>query len=127
MFLDTSIIIEIFRSPKDSERFKKIYKYITGENLFISVLQIGEISDWCLKNGINPKERVSMIKEICTIVPLTEDICLEASKIKHEMRSKGIKKFSLTDGIILASARYMDEKLLTADKDFRKAKDVIII
>ncbi len=127
MFVDTSIIIEIFRSERDSERFKEIYRYLENEVLFISLIQIGEISDWCLKNGINPEERVSKIKSISTIVPLKEEICLEASKIKYEMRSAGVKKFSLTDGIILASARYMGEKLLTADKDFRKAEDAIIL
>ena len=127
MFVDTSIIIEIFRSERDSERFKEIYRYLENEVLFISLIQIGEISDWCLKNGINPEERVLKIEEMCTIVPLKEEICLEASKIKYEMRSAGVKKFSLTDGIILASARYMGEKLLTADKDFRKAEDAIIL
>jgi predicted nucleic acid-binding protein len=127
MFLDTSIIIEIFRSKRDSDRFKEIYRYIENEPLFISVIQIGEISDWCLKNGIEPEERISKIKEICTLVPLNEDICLEASRIKYEMRSAGVDKFSLIDGIILSSARYMGEKLLTTDKDFRKAEDAIIL
>jgi predicted nucleic acid-binding protein len=43
------------------------------------------------------------------------------------MRSKGLKRFSLMDGIILASARSIDQKLLTADSDFRKAEDAVLI
>ena len=127
MFLDTSIIIDIFRHGRDSERFRNIYDLIKDENLFISVIQLGEISDWCLKNNINPYERISKIKEMCVIAPLNEEICLEASRIKYDMRSSGVEKFSLIDGIILASARHMGEKLLTADRDFRKSKDAIIL
>ena len=79
MFLDTSIIIDIFRSQENSKPFKRIYVLIKDEKLFFSVIQISEISDWCLKNDINPTERVSSLKRIVNIVPLNENMCCEGS------------------------------------------------
>ncbi len=127
MFLDTSIIIEIFRTKKESKTFEEIFKLIKDEPIFISVIQIGEVSDWCLKNNINPEKRISKLKQILNVVPLSEKICLEGSKIKYDIRKKGIKKFSLIDGIVLSSARSINQKLLTIDKDFRKIKDTIVL
>jgi predicted nucleic acid-binding protein len=127
MFLDTSIIIEIFRNKENTEAFQKIYKLIKDENLFISVIQIGEISDWCLKNDIDPTERISQLKRIVNIVPLSEKICLKGSKAKYRYRKEGITNFSLIDGIILASAQLINQNLLTKDTDFEKAKDAIVV
>jgi len=127
MFLDTSVIIEIFRSGKSTKQFEDIYQLIKDEPLFISIIQIGEISDWCLKNDIEPAERITRLKRILNIIPLSETICLEGSKIKYEMRNIKISKFSLTDGIILASARSINQKLLTTDTDFRKSSDAIML
>jgi predicted nucleic acid-binding protein len=127
MFLDTSIIIEIFRKGKDTKRFEEIYSHIKDEPLFISIIQLGEISDWCLKNRINPKNRIDKLKSILNIIPLSEKVCIEGSKIKYEMRKKRLSKFSLFDGIILASAQSINQILLTMDSDFKKAKNVIIM
>lgn len=127
MFLDTSIIIEIFRSEKNSKTFEEIYELIKDEPLFISVIQIGEISDWCLKNNIDPEKRISKLRQLLNIIPLSEKLCFEGSQIKFNLRKKGISKFSLIDGIILASARSINQKLITMGKDFRKIKDAIVL
>lgn len=126
MFLDTSIINEIFRSGENTKSFQGIYELIKDEPLFISIVQIGEISDWCLKNDIDPEERIPKLKHILNIIPLSEKICLEGSKIKYDSCREGIH-FSLIDGFILASARSISQKLLTKDTDFRKADDAIVL
>jgi predicted nucleic acid-binding protein len=127
MFLDTSIIIEIFRNKNKSNTFQEIFELIKDEPIFISTIQIGEISDWCLKNNIDPENRINQLKQILNVVPLSEKICIEGSKIKYSIRNKGTSKFSLIDGIILSSARSINQKLLTLDKDFRKIKDTIVL
>ena len=127
MFLDTSIIIDIFRYDEESNNFKKIFEMIENEPLFISVFQMCEISDWSLMNQIDPAEPIEFLKKTVNIISLSEGICLEASKIKYEMRKKGQKKFSIADGIILASARSINQTLLTRDSDFKRMKDVIIL
>ena len=127
MFLDTSIIVEIFRYDEESKNFQKIFELIKEDPLFISIFQIGEISDWSLQNKIDPNEPIEFLKRTMNIIPLNEDICMEASKIKFDIRKKGNKKFSLADGIILASARSINQTLLSKDNDFINVKDVIIL
>ncbi len=127
MFIDTSILIEILISKEGSTEFNEILKYVKDEPIFISMIQIGEICDWCLKNDIDPKNRILMVKEIANIIPLNENICTEGSKIKKSMRDLGAAKFGPMDGLILASARSIDHRLLTKDRDFEKAEDVIIL
>ena len=127
MFLDTSIIIEIFRSEKSSKTFEEIYELIKDEPLFISVIQIGEISDWCLKNNIDPEKRMSKLRQLLNVIPLSEKLCFEGSQVKFNLRKREISKFSLIDGIILASARSINQKLITKDKDFRKIEDAIVL
>ncbi len=127
MFLDTSIIIEIFRSEKHTKTFQDIYKYIKEEPLFISLVQIGELSDWCLKNHIDPEKRINKLKQILNVIPLNEKICYDAAQIKYTMRKKGVVKFGLLDGIVLASARSINQQLLTIDNDFRTIHDAIVV
>ena len=127
MFLDTSVIIEIFRNDRNSKTFQDIYTYIKDEPIFISIIQIGEISDWCLKNHIDPEKRITKLKQILNIIPLNEKICYEAAHIKYTIRKKGMAKFGLLDGIVLASARSINQRLLTTDNDFRTISDAIVV
>jgi predicted nucleic acid-binding protein len=127
MFLDTSIIIEIFRNDKNSKTFQEIYSYIKDEPIFISLIQIGEISDWCLKNHIDPEKRITKLKQILNVIPLNEKICYDAAHIKYTIRKRGVTKFGLLDGIVLASARLINQRLLTMDNDFRTISDAVFI
>jgi predicted nucleic acid-binding protein len=127
MFLDTSVIIELFQSDSGSPRFVNIYEHVKGEPLFMSVIQVAELSDWCLKNNIRPEDMLGQLKRIVGTIPLNERLCLEGSRIKSQMRAKGSKSFSLMDGLILASARSVNQKLLTLDRDFAKADGVVVL
>lgn len=127
MFLDTSVIIEIFRNDKNSKKFQDLYMYIKDEPLFISIIQIGELTDWCLKNNIDPEKRIPKLKQILNMIPLNEKICYDAAQLKYSIRKKGVTKFGLLDGIVLASARSINQRLLTTDTDFRTLNDAIVI
>lgn len=127
MFADTSVLIEVLISKPSSTTFYEIYEYIEEENIFISVVQLGEISDWCFRNNEDRTKIIPEIKEIVEILELNEKIVLDASKIKHERRVKGFDKFGLIDGIVLASSRSLNEVLLTLDNDFRNLDDVILL
>jgi predicted nucleic acid-binding protein len=111
----------------DGPGTQKILNAIENELLFISVVQLGEVHDWCLANCRDPAARMAQLREIVNIIPLNEDICMKASELKREMRNRGKAKFSLMDGIIIASARHIGQQLLTLDSDFGKADDVILI
>ncbi len=125
MFLDTTILVEILRGNQ------KIVEYVEEvaekEPLLFSVVQIGELADWCHLNGIEPLSVLRDVKSIATPVGVTESICLKGSKIKKEQRDAGKRKFSLIDGIIAASAIDLEQKLLTLDRDFEGLENVIIL
>lgn len=127
MLLDTSTLVEIFRNPSESSVIEEITIKIEDEEAYISVIQVGEIADWAARNKTSPEERVEAIKELARIVPLTERICLDAAEIKQARRTVGYKSFGLIDGMILATARSLGQRVLTYDKDFRGEKDCILL
>jgi len=107
MFLDTSVIVELMRGVEGTKRVETILNHIA--------------------NCVDAEQRIAQLDDIVIVIPLNEIICMNASVIKKEMRSQKISKFSLIDALILASARHIDQKLLTMDTDFRKAEDAISI
>lgn len=127
MLLDTSTIIEIFRNPPTSARFEKITKSIGDEEIYVSIVQFAEIADWAIKNKASPKERIQAVKELARTVPLDEDICEDAAEIKQKHRKFARSKFGLIDGIILATARSVGQRVLTFDEDFAGEKDCLVI
>ncbi|TMI19318.1 PIN domain-containing protein [Candidatus Bathyarchaeota archaeon] len=127
MLVDTSAIIEILRHPRTSKEFKLIQEHIGAEEVYMLVVQLGELSDWCIANRIPVKERVEAVKNLANIIPVDEEICLEGSKLKNERRKKGFGSFGLLDGLVLAAARSVGERVLTFDRDFAGEEDCVLI
>ena len=127
MFLDTSAFIEIFQSPEGSARFNKIVSSIGEEEVYISIVQLAEVADWGIRNKVSVLDRVALVKEMARVVPLNEQIYLNAATIKSQRRNAGHNDFALIEGIILASARSMNQRLLTFDKDFAGEADCVVI
>ncbi|HVH16165.1 MAG TPA: PIN domain-containing protein [Candidatus Angelobacter sp.] len=127
MLLDTSAIIEVLRHPKTSKEFGLVQKHIGEEDLYVLVVQLAELSDWCIVNNVSVRERIGEVKNLANIIPLDEDICLEGSRIKNERRKKGFGSFGLLDGLLLAAARSVGERVLTFDRDFAKEEDCLVL
>ena len=127
MLLDTSAIIEIFRSRAGSAHFEKITTEIGDEEVYISTIELAEIADWATRNKAPAEERVAAVKEMARIVPLDERICLDAAAIKQRRRKAGHDDFGLMDGIILATARSIGQRVLTVDEDFAGEDDCLVI
>ncbi len=127
MLLDSGVIIEVFRSTQDSKHFRAILRAIGDEETFVSIIQLAEVADWAQKNKLPAKERVTAIKDFARIVQLEEQICIDASEIKYRRREMGYSDFSLIDGIILATARLIGQRLLTFDGDFAGESDCVLL
>lgn len=132
MFLDTSIIIEIFRREKESKAFQRILDTIEGNNNaeepnYMSIVQLAEISDWCAKNGISTLNGINSAKSLAQILPLDESVCQKSGGIKLAKRKAGDPDFGLIDAIILASARSIDQRLLTLDGHFEGESDCVVL
>ena len=127
MFLDTSVIIELLAQERGPNLSDEILDITKDEKLYMSIVQIGELTDWCIRKDEDISLTIDTVKQIVNVIPLNNIICIKASQMKNEMRQKGIEKFGLMDGIVLASAISINQKLLTIDNDFRKAKEAIIL
>jgi predicted nucleic acid-binding protein len=125
MFLDTTVIVDILRGEqKVIDYIEKISK---NEPLFFSLISIGELADWARSNNLNTRKVISDVKSIASMMSISDEICIDGSKLKKKQRDAGKKKFSLIDGLIAASAMRSDQKLLTRDSDFEGLKNVNLI
>ncbi len=127
MLLDSSIIVELFRHKKTSKFFGKVMNEVGEQLLFVSLIELAEIADWCLRNSIVAQSRITAITEFAQIIPLDEAICQQAAVIKRDRRAKGYTNFGLIDGIILGSARAKNQGVLTLDPDFSGEKDCVVL
>ena len=127
MLLDTSAIIEVLRHSRTSKEFRLIQKHIGAEELYMLVVQLAELSDWCIANEVPVRERIEEVKSLANIIPLDEDICLEESRLKNERRRRGFGSFGFLDGLLLAAARSVGERVLTFDRDFAEEKDCLLL
>jgi len=127
LLLDTSSLIEVLRHPKTSKEFRLIQRHVGAEELYVLIVQLAELSDWCIANDAPARERVEEVKKLANIIPLDEDICLEGSRIKNERRRKGFGNFGLLDGLVLAAARSVGERVLTFDRDFAQEQDCVLL
>lgn len=125
MFLDTTVIVEILRG--NAGVIDYVEKIAEKEPLMFSVVQVGELADWCYSNDFDPSKILDEVKDMATVVGVTEEICLEGSRIKHEQRKTGKNRFSLIDGFIASSAMGLEQKLLTKDGDFEGLENVIVL
>jgi predicted nucleic acid-binding protein len=79
------------------------------------------------KNRADAGGIISDVREFVNVMPLSEEHCIEAAGIDTKIRKEGAARFSLVDGIVLASARSIGQTLLVKDGDFLMAKDAIVM
>lgn len=134
MFLDTSVITEIFvDGRKHHKALDGILNIIENETEgeddlnYVSIVQLAEVADWCARNRVPAKEGIENVKKLAQIIPLDEDICEASGSIKYSRRQAGTNDFGLIDAIILASARAMNQRLLTLDKHFEGQSDCTVL
>jgi len=93
----------------------------------VLVVQLADVSDWCIANKVSVRERIGEVKSLANIISLDEDICLEGSRLKNERRRRGFRSFGLLDGLLLAAARSVGERVLTFDRDFAEEEDCLLL
>jgi predicted nucleic acid-binding protein len=125
MFLDTTVLVEILKG--DEEVVSYVENVAEREPLMFSIVQVGELADWCYSNNLDPSKVLNEVRGMATVVGITESVCLEGSKIKQGQRKAGKGNFSLIDGFIAASAMSFEQKLLTKDGDFEGLENAIIL
>lgn len=118
VLIDSWTWIEYFRGTAPG---RKASHAIDGsEEAAVSVINLAEIYHWFLRSqGVAKAEEArGIIRVRCTVLPVTEEIALEAAKLRHE------RKWGLGDCLVYATAQTTGARLLTGDPDFRGAADV---
>jgi predicted nucleic acid-binding protein len=66
---------------------------------------------------------IAFIESNSIIISLDKKTATDAGRIKHKMRELQKNNFGLADAIILATAGYLEAKVLTGDYHFRGLKN----
>ena len=53
MFLDTSIVLDIFKHDREEEKLNRILSRVSTEVLYISMVQLAEVADICIRTEIS--------------------------------------------------------------------------
>ena len=91
--------------------------------LYTSAISIFEIKRKLMRDGFEGDLEgvLTFVEERSIVINLDEDISQSAADLSIQY------KLHAMDALIYASARAMDSELVTADSDFEKLEDVIII
>ncbi len=116
--IDSYAWLEYFMGTAAGEKVKEIIDSAADEKLTPTIC-IAEIYAKVLRvEGLEKAEtQRRFIKSRSALIPLTEEIAIEAAKIDVEMKRK-IPGWGLADSIVLSTARRKKAKILTGDEHF---------
>jgi predicted nucleic acid-binding protein len=114
IFIDTNIILYLLNGDDT------LAEIINRKQVFISFISEIELLSY---KEITPKERLAVKKFIddCTIIDINEKI----KELSIDCRINNSIK--LPDAIIASTATYINAPLLSADKNFKKIKNLSLI
>ena len=111
IIFDTYAWIEYFTG---SENGKHVAKYVTNDGeIGVSSLCLAEIKVKYEREGRPADERLQFIRLRSVILPVTEEIALQAAE--HRLKNR----LPMMDAVMYATAVLHKAKLLTGDKHFQ--------
>ncbi len=121
--VDTSAWIEYFSA---TDKGLKIKQLIEQEEIATSITALLEIADKFERENRRFDVCLRFVQKRAVILPLTIELALAAAKLKKKQREKR-EKFSISDGVHLATAIEEGAVLLTADNDFAGLENVRLL
>ena len=121
--VDTSAWIEYFSATAKGLKIKQL---IEQEEIATSITALLEIADKFERENRRFEICLRFIQKRATIIPLTIELALAAAKLKKKQREKR-EKFSISDGVHLATAQQESAALVTADTDFSGLDNVLLV
>jgi predicted nucleic acid-binding protein len=121
--LDTYAWVEYFRKSPLSDKVESILE--TGK-CFTPTIVVAELNTKFLRDNLDFTKAFNFIEVKTLIITLNKAIALSAGKINFE-RKKINPHWSLSDSIVLATAREMKAKVVTGDEDFIDLKDEVLM
>jgi predicted nucleic acid-binding protein len=121
--LDTFAWVEYFRGSSLAEKVESI---LQSGKCFTPSVVIAELKTKFLRENSDFTRAFNFIEFKTTIIPLDKRIALIAGKINFE-RKKINHHWSLSDSVVLATARKINAKVVTGDEDFSDLKEEVVM
>jgi predicted nucleic acid-binding protein len=125
--LDSYAWLEYFMGTQAGARVKEIVDSEADEKLTPSIC-LAEIYAKILRTEDEQKAelRRAFIKSRSGLIPLTEELAVEAAKTDVAMKKK-VHGWGLADSVVLSTARNRNGKVATGDPHFRGLKESYMI
>jgi len=125
--IDSYAWLEYFTGTSAGEKVRDILDSTAHERLTPSIC-VAEVYAKSLRvEGLEKAElRRNFIKIRSAVVPLTEELAVEAAKIDVEMKER-VVGWGLADSIVLATTRGRKAKVITGDEHFKELADTVYI
>jgi predicted nucleic acid-binding protein len=128
--VDAYAWIEVFLGSEAGRRAKGIIE--EAETVLTPGTVLAEVARKYNRDGATAptiRKRLATMLETSEPVDVDADLALEAAKatvqLERRAASSGLRKPSLFDGIVLASARQSDAKVLTGDEHFKDLAETV--
>jgi predicted nucleic acid-binding protein len=122
--IDAYAWIEYLDGSKPGKKVASILE--SNETAYTCAITVGEVVSKVARLGKDAKIAYDVLTSNSQIVPVDEELSLQAGLIHCEMR-KTQKDFGLADAYILATARKIKSKILTGDPHFQGVKEATMI
>jgi len=125
--IDSYAWLEYFMGSEAGRKVKEIIDNEADEKLTPSICLAETYAKILKTEGKEKAElRRTFIKSRSALIPLDEDLAVEAAKTDVAMKRK-IQNWGLADSIVLSTARDRKGKVVTGDPHFRELDDAHMI
>ncbi|MFZ0830845.1 MAG: PIN domain-containing protein [Thermoplasmata archaeon] len=126
ILLDTWAWWELLRGSRNGAVIRRRFLRPSGVRLHTSTITVGEISAKLASMGEARRIDgvIAAIRRAGRLHDVTTDLARTAGILRVELR-KSDAQASLADGIVLATARSLGARLISADAAFRGQSDVV--
>lgn len=108
--------------------------YMDAEELVTPSIVLAEVARKYLREGVREEhivKRLDFIVASSILKEIDPELSITAAKayleLSEKAKAKGLKKPSLTDGIVLATGRTLKAKIITGDEHFKGLDEVVHI
>ncbi len=125
VLFDTWAWWEVLQGSSVGARLKRRYLDPSGVQVLTSAISLGELSAKLASQGLESSipVTISSIRKASTVEDITGDLAVEAGILRCRLR-KRTKSASLSDGIVLATARHHGARLVSIDAAFTGEPEV---
>jgi len=117
--------IEYLIGTKRGDKLKQILDEEKNE-VYTCALTIAEVVSKVAREGRNADAAYETLVGNSQVIDIDEELSKQAGLLHAEMR-RTEKDFGIADAYVLATARKLEAKVLSGDKHFKHAKDVVFM